>query len=112
MLRRVRLNVGWLHAKRSHIVVVGFGKTCGDLTDGLATLSRGRDDLVIHIRDIARKRQLVTAPQEARQQVEHNRRPCIADMRVVVNRRATQVHRHLAFLKRNKGDFLALKCIV
>src|SRR6185503_20396955 len=57
-------------------------------------LFRGGVDLVVDVRDVARVGQVVRAAQQPLQHVEDDGRPRVADVRVVVNGGAADVHRH------------------
>ena len=107
VLCRIGLDIRWLHAKRGHVVVIDLGIARSDRLDRLTRLLRCRDDLVVDIGDISSKRELVAAPQDARQQIEDNGWPCIADMGVVIDRGPAQVHRHLAGIQWLERDFPA-----
>ncbi len=109
---RVGLHVGRLNAEGRHVVVVDLRIPRRDLGDRLAGLERRRDDLVIDVGDVTREGQFVTAPQHACEQVENDRGARVADMRIVVDGRPAQVHRHLARLEGLEGDFLSLERVV
>ncbi len=112
MLRRARLDVRWQHAERGHVVVVGLDVLRRDLVDRLAGLDRRRVDLVVDVRDIARKSELVAPPQSPHQQVEYDRGPGIADVGIVVNRGPAKVHRHHPVLEGFERHLFALSRIV
>ncbi len=112
VLRCSRFDVGRLHAERTHVVVVCLDELRGDLFDRLAGFDRSCVDLVVDVRDIAGKSQLVASPEQTREQVEHDGRARVADMRIVVDRRSTQIHRNLAIAERLKRDLFAPPGIV
>ena len=61
------------------------------------------DDLVVHVGEVLHKRHLVAAVlQIAAQHVKHDDRARIADVDVVIHRRAAGVHAHLAGLDRHE----------
>ena len=98
VVRSTRLDVRRANTERTHIVVVRLDIARRNFVYRLTALNRGSVNFVINVRNVACKRQLVSASQQPSQQVENDRGSCVADMRVVINRRATQIHRHLAFL--------------
>jgi hypothetical protein len=104
-----RLEVRRRHAQRGKVFVVGGGVARGDHADRHAFLLCGGVDLVVDVGDVARVAHAVlavTAPQQARQHVEHHRRPRVADVRVGVHCRTADVHRHPPGVERFE-DFLA-----
>jgi hypothetical protein len=112
MIGGTRLNVGWQNAKCGHVFVISRLETLGDFSDGFSSFDRSGIYLVVDIREIAGESQLITAAQNARQQIEHDSRPRVTNMRIVVNRRATEVHRYLPFFERLEGNFFALLRVV
>src|SRR3546814_16821336 len=54
----------------------------------------------------------IAATQHARQHIEDNDRPGVADMRVAVDRRPADVHRHLLGIKRDEFFLVAGKRVV
>ena len=72
-------------------------------------LRRARNDLVVHVRDVAHIGDLVCAvevAEQAEQHVEHDHRPRIADMGKVVNGRPAHVHAHPIRIERRKNPLL------
>jgi hypothetical protein len=94
MVRHARLDVGRLHAERAKVVVERRKIARSQHADLHAFFLRCIVDLVVDVRDVARVRQRVRTPQQALQDVEDDGRPGIADVRVVVDRGAADVHRH------------------
>ena len=112
MSRRSGLDIRRQYAEHCHVVVIGFDESLRDLVDGLTGLKCRCIYFVIDVRDVSRERQLVLAPKQTSQQIEDDRRPGIADVRIVVDRRPTQVHRHVTRLKRFERDLLCPECVV
>src|ERR1041384_5630492 len=107
---RTRLEIWLEHAKRAHIfhvmLVIPLGNPA--MVDTLPLSSR--DDLVVDVRDVACIPQAVRpelAPDQARQRVEYNRRPGIADMSAAVDRRPAHIHRDALRILRDEFAFLA-----
>ena len=75
----------------------------GDLLAGDALLVGALDDLVVHVGEVLHERHLVAAVlQIAAQHVEHDDRARVADVDVVIHRRAAGVHTHFARLDRHE----------
>ena len=73
-------------------------------------LRRARVDLVVDVGDVAHIGDVVGAvevPQQPEQHVEHDDRPCIADMGEVVDRRAAHIHAHVCGIERAEHPLLA-----
>ena len=93
----VGCDIGRIDPELRHIFGVGGGIAGGDRVDRDAGLCGGGIDLVVDVGDIARVDDVigsVEAPEQTDQQAEHHRPACIADMHVVVDRGAAQIHRH------------------
>ena len=92
-----RLDIGGkfaAHAQRGHVVTIGRTVFVGDRADWRAQCFCRRVDLVVHVGDVAGIAQATEAPpQQRRQHAKHHRSACIADMHVVVNSGAADVHR-------------------
>ena len=112
MLGGTRFDIGRKHAQCGHVLVVDSHEPLGDFADRLAGFNGCRVDLVVDIGKVARKFQFIAAPQHARQQIEDHGRPRIADVGVVVDGGAAQIHRHLVVIERFEGSFLAQSGIV
>ena len=75
----------------------------GDLLAGDALLVGTIDNLVVHVGEVLHERYLVAAVlQIAAQHVEHDDRARVADVDVVIHRRAAGVHTHFARLDRHE----------
>ena len=98
-----RLDVRRQHTQRSHILVVGIeitGRQHGYIDPlGLS----GSVDLVVHVGDVASVDQLIAAAQQTCENVEDDRRTRVADMRKVIDRGATDVHRDPARIGRREA---------
>ena len=87
---------------------MGVGEVLGDVffRDFLARDALfvcALDDLVVHVGEVLHERHLVAAVLEiAAQHVEHDDRARVADVDVVIHRRAAGVHTHLAGLDRHE----------
>jgi hypothetical protein len=89
----VRLDVRRRHAQGGHVGAVGGGEPVGDRGDRHALFGSGGVDLVVHVGDVARVAQVsVAATQQLGQHAEHHRAAGVADVHVVVDRRAAQIH--------------------
>ena len=72
-------------------------------------LRRARNDLVVHVRDVADIDDVIAAvdiAQQAKQHIEYDQRPRIADMGKVVNGRPAHVHAHPIRIERRKNPLL------
>ena len=69
------------------------------IADFFALFYRPLDDLVINVGDVANIGDLIaTGPQPALYSIEHNQHAGMADVAVVVDRHAADIHAHLARL--------------
>ncbi len=87
-----------------HVLQIPPTRLLGDLPDVPPALLRPRDDLVIHVGEVAHIAHVlgpIDMPQQAEQHVEHDDRPRVADMRPVIDRRPADIHAHPA---RRDGD--------
>ena len=97
-----------MHRSLPHIEALGvrpklLNISLGDLLIGLALLVGTLDDLVVHVGEVLHERHLVAAVlQIAAQHVEHDDRARVADVDVVIHRRAAGVHTHFARLDRHE----------
>ena len=110
---RTGLDVGVQQTQGFHILVKGAPRALRHLLDGFPRLVRGGNDLVVDVGDVADARhpfELVT--QHAIEQVEGNERPGIADVGVVVDRRAAHVHAHMAWIERSERLLAARRRVV
>ncbi|MNO64744.1 hypothetical protein D3C76_554810 [compost metagenome] len=91
-----RLKVRGGHPKCGHVRVVSIDEAVSDTGDGNACRRRGGIDLVVYVGKVAGIHQFcVVVAQQPGQQVEHHGRARIANVRIVVDRGAADVHRHL-----------------
>ena len=121
MLGRARLD-GWRQAaERRDVFVKLLLGLLRDLADGFVqrqirkVLCRPRVDLVVHVGDVADIGDMVGAvavPQQAEQQVEDDDGPRIPNMRVVVDRRAADIHAHVGSIQRLERLFLTTERVV
>ena len=94
VIRHARLDVGRLDAEHAQVLVERREIARRQHADLDAFGFRGIVDLVVDVRDVARVRQRVRTAQQPLQHVEDDGRPRVADVRVVVDRRPADVHRH------------------
>ena len=107
VLGRARLVVAERHAERRAVLVVGADEALGQRLHRLAVLLRALDDLVVDVGDVADERDVVAGRQQvAAHDVEHDQHARVAEVAVVVDRDAADVHADLARLERREG-FLA-----
>jgi hypothetical protein len=111
MLGGARLAGGRQAAERSYVVLVLLVGLLGDDADCLVQwqvwiVARGACvDLVVDVGDVAHVVDMIGAvevPQQPEQHVEDDRRPRVADMRIVVNRRAADIHAHIVGVDRDE----------
>ena len=96
MVGGMRFDVGCLDAERGHIGAVDGGVFAGNGRDWYIQSFCCGIDFVIDIGDVACIRHFRIAPaQQFDQDIEHHRAAGIADMHIVVNRRAAQVDRDI-----------------
>jgi len=96
-LGRARLVVGLFHPERGRVLVHGADEARGQLADRLATLGGAADDLVVDVRDVPHISDAVAAcAQPAAHYVEHHQHARVAEMAVVVDGHAADVHARLA----------------
>ena len=73
VFRRLRLDVGTQHTQSIGIFVHSLNETRGQFADGLAVLSRARDDFVVDVGDIAHiSERITTLAQPTGNHVEHD----------------------------------------
>ena len=93
----------------------------GDKADRLVQRQLGiflrgaRVDLVVHVRDVAHVLDLVLAvavTKQAVEHVEHDDWPRIADMGIVIDRRAADIEGHPLRVARRENTLLALQGVV
>ena len=112
MLCGTRLDAGRQAAQSRDIRVELAGGGFGHPTDRLVQRQSGKIkrrtlvDLVIDIGDVAHIGDMAFAiemPQQAKQHIEHDDRPRIADMGKVIHRRSADIHAHIGSIDRRKG---------
>ena len=97
-----------VHGRLADAERVRVGEVLGDvlfrdLLAGDALLVGALDDLVVHVGEVLHERHLVAAVlQIAAQHVEHDDRARVADVDVVIHRRAAGIHAHFARLDRHE----------
>ena len=97
-----------VHGRLADAERVRVGEVLGDvffrdLLAGDTLLVGALDDLVVHVGEVLHERHLVAAVlQIAAQHVEHDDRARVADVDVVIHRRAAGVHAHFARLDRHE----------
>ena len=104
---------GVLDAERAHRRDERLGVLLGDLGGGAALFVGAVDDLVVDVGDVLDEPDVVALVLEvAADHVERQERPRVADVDVVVDRRAADVHRDLAGLARDELLFGAAQRVV
>ena len=112
-LGRARLVVRRRAVQRRHVGMEIRRRARGDGGDGLARLARARVDLVIHVRDVADIGDAREgAAQEARQHVEDDDRPRIAEMREVIDRRAADIDADVSRVDRREVALAPLGAVM
>ena len=113
VLGRARLEVGLLDPERGGVLVHRRDEARGQRLDRLAVLLRALDDLVVDIGDVAHVGDVEPErAQPAPHHVEHHHDPRVAEMAVVVDRHAADVHAHLAGYQGDKLLLLASERVV
>ena len=103
VLGRAHDHLGRLEAQRLHVLAKGLLVFLGVLADADALLGRVADDFVVHVGDVHHVLELVAAlPQKAPQQVHEDESAEVADVAVVVHRRAAGIHADKVVLLRLK----------
>ena len=115
MLRRARLHVRIKAAQRMRVFLKDRVRRLGQLADRDRALGGARVDLVVHVRDVAHifyMRSAVEVTQQTIQHVEDDQRAGIADVRVIINRWAADIHAHIARIDGRKIFFGARERVV
>ena len=111
VLGRARLDRRTQAAERIDVLVELLLGLLGDDADRLVErqvrifLRRARVDLVVDVGDVAHIGDVLGAvemPQQPEQHIEHDRRPRVADMREVVDRRPADIHAHARGIERRE----------
>jgi hypothetical protein len=121
MVRRARF-MGWFQAtERGDVLLILGERPGGHLGDGLVERETGEVahgagvDLVVDVGDVARidhVRLAVDLTQQAEQQVEHDGRAAVADVRVIVDGRPTGVETHMHGVDGREGSLRARQRVV
>ncbi len=113
---RPRVALCGADAERARVCEKGLAKRRGLLGDGYSGLDRGLDDLVVNVREVHDEAHFVATPiQVPVHEVEEQKRPEIADVRVVVDRGAATVDTYdtrferLEGLERSRGGVVDLE---
>ena len=97
LARGARADVGVEDAKTVHLLDESARELLGDLGGGAALLVGAVDDLVVDIGKVLGKRDLIALEHEvAADHVKRQERARVADVDLVVDRRAADVHADLA----------------
>ncbi len=110
-----RLDIRRQAAQGRHVLMELRGRSSRHLGDRLAARRGGGHDLVLDIGDVAHVCDVLRAvfvAQHAIEQVEHHDRAGVADMGVVVDRRAADIHPHIIRIDRREGLFAVGQRIV
>ena len=106
IIRRARLRIRSQRVQLIHIFMKDFGGADRQLFDRNIAFFRARQNLVVHIRDVAGIGDLgIMAFQQAIERVEHHDRPRIAKVGIVINRRAAHIHADMRRIDRLKLFF-------
>ena len=110
---RERLHRGPKHVQRIHVLLIGARELGRDRLGREAALGRRLNDLVLDVGDVAGVERIAEALlQQPEQQVEHDRRAGVADVRIVVDGRTADIHRRPLRIGRNEGLLAAGQRIV
>ena len=113
LLGGTRANIRVHHVGGAHDADELLGELLRYLGRGTPLLVGAIDDLVVHVGEVLREGDLVTARDEpAANHVEADKRACVADVDVVVHRGAAHVHADLALLDGLKVLFLMRSAVV
>ncbi len=115
-----RADVRAHHAQRIHVLEIAAGVGFHDLhRQGLRLTGLFQDAILAriqqmpHVGQVLHIEHVIAAPaQIAYHHIERNIRLGVAYVRVIVDRRAADVHVHLAFVQRFKGLFLTMQDVV
>jgi hypothetical protein len=106
VLGRARLDGRLEHAERRDVGVELRERALGDVADRHAALGRAGVDLVVDVGDVADVGDVlgpVEVPQQPEQQIEDDDRAGVADMGVIVDRRAADIHPHVRRVDRDES---------
>ncbi len=112
-LRRQRFNVRPGNPKRAHISTVNIRIAFRNYRNLDAFFGRLLDDFVFNVGNVARVNNIwIKMPKHTREYIKHNRRPRIPYMRMIVNRRPTDIHGHPVRIQRRKSVLRACQVIM
>ena len=101
------------HVQLLQLRLVLLGVAAGDHGRIFAALVRAADDLVVHVGEVHDVAHIIPfVCQVAADEVEHDGRHGVSDVRLIVDRRPADIHANLARLQSLKGLFLAGQRIV
>ena len=110
---RARLDVRTLAAERRFVFVHGINEARGEGVNRLAVFMGAGDDFVVDVGDVAHVFERVTArAQVAGDGVKDDHHPCVADVAVVIDGHAADVHADFAGLAWDEGFFLPGQAVV
>ena len=115
MLGGMRLDVRHCHTNRAHILAIDFGITGRDRLDRLAAFLGGGDDLVVHIGDVAGIDDLVLTIDMAQgtgEDIKHDGRARIANVRVIINGWTTDIECHTLRVDGFERPFVAAQRVI
>ena len=111
--RNLRVHGRLLDIERGSVLIVFLDIFFGNLRCGNAFFLGTFDDLIIDIGEILHEFYLVAAVfQIFSERVEYNERSCVADMKIVVDRRSADIHLDLARLQRYEFFFFSCQCVI
>ena len=100
VLRGLGVDGGPAHAQGLHVLEILGDEALAQGLDGGALLVGAVDHLVVDVREVLHERHIVAPPlQVPAQHVKDDQRPRVADVNVVVHRRAAGVDAHLALVQ-------------
>ena len=107
------LDVGAQHAQRVAVFVHGGDEARGEFADGFAVFVGAGDDFVVNIGDVAHiGERIAVLPQPAGNHVEHDQHARVAEVAVVIDGHAADVHADVFGIERDKFFFLACEGVV
>ena len=113
ILGGARLEVGRERAQPAHVALVGVAGARGQRLDALVVVGRPHHDAVVDVGDVAHVGDARIAPlQQAIEHVERHDGARIADMDVVVDGRAADIHPHMPCIDGCERFFFARQRVV
>ena len=108
MLGGFWLDIGAQHTQCIGIFVHRLNKTGGQFADGFAVFRCTSDDFVVDIGDIAHISERITVrTQPARNHIEHHHHAAVAEVAIVVNGHAANIHAHVFRIDGRERFFLS-----